>query len=287
MGKTKHQEPDGSSREAYDILKAYYSQIRHINLLTFEEELDLSRRIQKGEEAARRKLIEANLKLVVKIAKSFLGPGLSMMDLIQECNIGLMRAVDKYDHAKQVRFSTYAAWWIRQVITRYLTDKKRTIRLPHKKEEVLRKIQNANNSLRQLYMRQPTVQEISAEIGISKEDVDFILSISNDVIYIETDKNENESNTQIDSYGDYTYCPEREFFKKSSREATLKVLNQLKEREKNILIYRYQLNGGKRHTLRNIGAKMGLSTETIRQIEFRALRKLSSHAEDLKLYMEA
>ena len=276
-----------NTSEPYDILKAYYCQIRNTPLLTFDEELELSQRIQKGEEAARRRLIEANLRLVVKIAKGFLGSGISLLDLIQEGNIGLIRAVDKYDHAKQVRFSTYAAWWIRQVITRYLTDKKRTIRLPHKKEEILRKIQNANNSLRQVYMRQPTDEEIAADIGIPKEDVNYILSVSHDTIYFEPEKNGLETSNQIETYGDYTYSPEREFFKKSTQEATLKILNQLKDREKNILIYRYQLNGGKRHTLRNIGNKMGISTETVRQIEFRALRKLSNHAEDLRSYMEA
>ncbi|MCL2007391.1 MAG: RNA polymerase sigma factor RpoD/SigA [Treponema sp.] len=273
--------------ESYDVLKTYYSQIRNTPLLTFEEELELSRRIKNGDEAARTRMIKANLRLVVKIAKGFNIPGVSLMDLIQEGNLGLMHAVDKYDHVKQVRFSTYAAWWIRQVITRYLTDKRRTIRLPHKKEEVLRKIQIAKTSLSQQYMRQPKIEEIAAEVGVSNEDVRFILSIANDAILIETDRNDGELCTQIDSYGDRTYCPEREFFEKSSREATLKILNQLKEREKNILIYRFQLNGGERYTLRNIGSKMGISTETVRQIEINALRKLSNYAEDLKVYVEA
>ena len=280
MGKVKSSEPD-------DVLKAYYDQIRNIPLLTFEEELELSRRIQKGDKAARRRLIEANLKLVVKIAKGFSVPGVSLMDLIQEGNMGLMRAADKYDHQRQVRFSTYSAWWIRQVIIRYLTDKRRTIRLPHKKEEYLRKIQNANTVLRQLHMRQPTAEEIAEETGISKEDVDFILSIAYDVVPIEVEKHGSEYNAVIDTHEDRTYCPEQALLRKSSREATLKILNQLKAREKDILIYRYQLNGGKRYTLRNIGSKMGLSAETVRQIEINALRKLSDHAEDLRVYVEA
>ena len=280
MGKEKESDVD-------DVLKAYYSQIRNTPLLSFEEELDLSRRIQKGDKVARCRLIEANLKLVVKIAKGFVVPGVSLMDLIQEGNMGLMRAAEKYDHNRQVRFSTYAAWWIRQVIIRYLTDKRRAIRLPHKKEEVLRKIQNAHTNLRQLHMRQPTVDEIAAESGISKQYVDFILSIAYDVIPIEVEKYGSEFNAIIDTHEDRTYCPEQALLRKSSHEATLKVLDKLKAREKDILIYRYQLNGGKRHTLRNIGNKMGLSAETVRQIEINALRKLSNHAEDLRVYVEA
>ena len=256
------------------LLKTYYSQIRHIPLLTFEEELELSRRIQSGDEAARRRMIEANLRLVLKITKRYLVPGVSLMDLIQEGNIGLMRAVDKYDHRKQVRFATYANPWIRQSVYRYLADKRRTIRLPHKKEETLRKVQAAESTLNLLFIRQPSLEEISAETGISKEKVKFILGIAPDA-------------TLLDLYGDQSYCPEREFIKKSSQEATLKVLNQLKNRDKNIIIYRYRLNGGKYFTLRSIGKKMGISMEAVRQAELRALRKLKPYAEDLRVYLES
>jgi len=269
-----------------DSIQAYFDQIKEIPLLTFEEELELSKRIQDGDEAARRRLIEANLRLVIKIARAYLTPDVSLMDLIQEGNVGLMRAVDKYDHAKQVRFSTYAAWWIRQVISRFLSDKRRTIRLPHRKEELLRKIQQAYHVLSQLHMRQPKIEELASEVGISKADVEFILSLAHDILSIHSDVGGDESLAVIELHEDYTYNPERALIKKSSREATLSVLNNLKDREKQILMYRYQLNGDERRTLRTISHTMGLSMETVRQIEIRALRNLRSHAEELRTYIE-
>lgn len=270
-----------------DSLQAYFDQLKNIPLLTFNEELELSRCIQNGDEAARRRLIEANLRLVVKIARCYVTPDVSLMDLIQEGNIGLMRAVEKYDHAKQVRFSTYAAWWIRQVITRYLSDKRRTIRLPHRKEEILRKIQQAYHVLSQMNMRQPRIEELAAEIGFPREDVEFVMSLAHDTISLETETGNPETGAVLEYHEDYTYNPERAFIKKHSREATMEVLNHLKDREKRILVYRYQLNGENRRTLKNISYKMGLSTETVRQIEIKALKKLLNHAEELRIYIEA
>ena len=275
----------GICRTNDENLIAYIDQIRKIPLLTFEEELELSKCIQNGDEAARRALIEANLRLVIKLAKRYVTPGSSLMDLIQEGNMGLIRAAEKYDHTKQVRFSTYAAWWIRQAISRYLTDKKRTIRLPHRKEEVLRKIQKAYHSLSQLYNRKPKFSEIAAEIGIPVADVEFVFSLSNEILPLETEWGNNEPVVVIEQVADRTYCPELALIRKSSREDTFKVLNKLKDREKNVLIHRYELNGGRRRTLKNISNKLGLSTETVRQIELRALQKLRRHAEDLRPYL--
>ena len=269
-----------------DSLQAYFNQIKDIPLLTFEEELELSRCIQNGDEAARQRFIEANLRLVVKIARCYVTPDVSLMDLIQEGNMGLMRAVDKYDHLKQVRFSTYAAWWIRQVITRYLSDKRRTIRLPHRKEEILRKIQQAYHVLSQMNARQPRIEELAAEIGFSKEDVEFVLGVAHDIISLETETGNPEVGAILEYHEDYTYNPERALLRKSSREATLQVLNHLKDREKRILVYRYQLNGENRYTLKNISCKMGLSTETVRQIEIKALKKLRRHVKELETYIE-
>ena len=279
MGKSKNPRND-------DNIKAYFAQIKDIPLLTFEEELNLSRRIQAGNEAARRRLIETNLRLVVKIARSHLTADVSLMDLIQEGNMGLLRAVDKYDHNKQVRFSTYAAWWIRQAILRYLTDKRRTIRLPHRKEEILRKIQKAYHTLSQLHMRKPKTEEIAAEVGVPKGDVESILCLTSDILPIETERAGIASGPGIEAHEDHTYSPERALLRESSREATLKVLERLKDREKRILTYRYQLDGEKWHSLRNVSDKMGLSLETVRQIELRALEKLRNHAEDLRVYVE-
>ena len=268
-----------------ESLFAYMDQFRKISLLTSEEEYELSRCIQNGDEAARHRLIEANLRLVIKIAKGYFASGISMMDLIQEGNMGLIRAVEKYDHFKQVRFSTYAAWWIRQAISRYLSDRKRTIRLPHRKEEVLRKIQQAYHNLSQKYKRQPKLTEIAAEIDVPVGDVECILNMSHDVISLETEDEENDSVSIIEYLEDNTYSPERVLIMKTSREDTLRALDKLKDREKNVLISRYKLDGENQYTLKNISAKMGLSTETIRQIEIKALKKLRRNAENLLPYI--
>ena len=270
-----------------DTLQSCYNQIKRIPLLTFEEELELSRRIQNGDMEARRRLIEGNLRLVFKIARGYLCQDISLMDLIQEGNIGLMQAVDKYDYSRQVRFSTYAAFWIRQVICRFLTDRKRTIRLPHRKEEMLRRIKRAYHSLSQKNMRQPNVEELAKEVGANKGVVEFVLSLANDIISLDTGTGAESSPPVIELQEDYTYNPERDLLKKSSREATLQVLNHLKDREKRILIYRYQLKGSGSYTLKNISNEMGLSTETVRQIEARALKNLRSHAEELRNCIQA
>ena len=270
-----------------DIFISYINQINKISLLTFDEELELSGRVQNGDEAARRRFTEANLRLVVKIARSYFSRDIGFMDLVQEGNMGLLRAVEKYDPKKGVRFSTYAAWWIRQSISRYLSIKRRTIRLPYRKEEILGKIHQAYYNLRQLYMRKPSVEEIAAEVGITKEDVEYILSISHDTISLDSALNDDEASGLIDIIEEHTYSPEQAMFRKSTREAALEALDVLKDNEKDVLIYRYQLQGGMPYTLKNIGDKMGLSTEAIRQIEFRALRKLRNHTEKLREYIEA
>jgi RNA polymerase primary sigma factor len=272
-----------------DILQAYFSQIKGIPLLTFEEELELSKRIQTGDPDARRKLIEANLRLVVKIARFYMTSDVSFMDIIQEGNIGLMHAAEKYDYLKNVRFSTYASWWIRQSISRFLANKRRTIRLPHRKEELLRKIQRAYHSLSQVLMRQPNTDEIAEEIGIPLEDVEYILYMTNGMVSLEMESGNDDSAAVVDLHEDYTYSPERAMLKKSSRDDTLRFLSRLKERERRILTYRYQLDGGEQYTLKKIGVKMGLSPETVRQIEIRALNKIRRDGRALwdALYDEA
>jgi RNA polymerase primary sigma factor len=278
-----------ASTDKDDVLQTYFDQIRAIPLLSFEEELELSKRIQNGDEAAYHKLIEANLRLVVKIARTYLIADVPFMDIIQEGNIGLMHAAEKYDYERNVRFSTYANWWIRQAICRFLANKRRAIRLPHRKEEILRTIQKTYHSLSQTLMHQPNTEEISEEIGIPVEDIEFILSMTSGTISLETESGDEEAAAVMDFHEDYTYSPERTFMRKSSQADTLRFLDRLKEREKRILMYRYQLNGCERHTLKTIGDKMGLSPETVRQIEIKALQKIRSHAEELRncLYTEA
>jgi RNA polymerase primary sigma factor len=267
-----------------DNLRAYFSQIKSARLLTFEEELALSRRILGGDEAARMQLIEANLRLVVRIAKNYLTPEMSILDLIQEGNIGLMRAVEKYDYRKQVRFSTYASWWIKQAIVRSLSNKKRTIRLPHRQEEKLRKINKIYNSLSQTLRRAPTLQEIGREIGMDEKDVAVIVNSSTAVASLDSSSSE-DAGSLHDVIEDWSYSPDRELLQRSLRTDTMRFLGSLQEKEKKILMYRFSFAGGKRHTLKHIGDEMGISPETVRQIEMRALKKLKGFSEELKEYV--
>ncbi len=267
-----------------DALKAYFSQIRDTRLLTFEEELDLSRRIEQGDEQARQELVEANLRLVVKIAKAYVSTDVGLLDLVQEGNLGLLKAASKYDHRKKVRFSTYASWWIKQSITRALSNKRRSIRLPHRKEDALRKIQRAYNTLSQTYTRRPSVEEVAREVGMASGEVAQILSISSGPVSLDSDIN-SETGTLHDVFEDYSYSPETEIMQQVMREETLRFLERLREKEKKILLYRFAFYGGKKYTLKRISDEMGISPETVRQIEMRALRKLRQHAAEVEEFV--
>jgi RNA polymerase primary sigma factor len=266
-----------------DVLKTYFVQIKKVPLLSFEEELELAKLIQKGDKGAMRRLVEANLRLVVKIARSYAVPDMPLMDIIQEGNLGLMHAAEKFCDKKNVRFSTYAGWWIRQSIGRFLANKRRTIRIPHRKEELLRRIQKVYQNMSQALMRQPRNDEIAEEIGISIEDVEHIINLASGYIRLESDPGEND-NVVMDVYGDYTYSPEQTLMRKYSRDATMKALSTLKTRERSILMYRYQFNGNERHTLKSIGVKMGISPEAVRQIEMKAIEKMKNFSDELRLY---
>jgi RNA polymerase primary sigma factor len=267
-----------------DNLKAYFSQIKKAKLLTFEEELALSRRIQAGDEQARTLLIESNLRLVVRIAKSYLTPEVSILDLIQEGNLGLMRAASKYDFRKQVRFSTYASWWIKQSIVRSLSNKKRVIRLPHRQEEKLRKISKVYNSLSQVLMREPTLLEIAEEIGLQEDEVASIINSSISVASLDSSLS-GDSGSLHDVVEDMSFNPELELMQKTLREDTLRFLDGLQEKERQILLYRFSFASGKRYTLKKIGDELGISPETVRQIEIRALKKLRGFSDELKEYV--
>ena len=216
-----------------DTLKAYFNQIRKTPLLTFEEELHLSRRIEKGDVAARQQLVEANLRLVVKIAKAYVSTDVGLLDLVQEGNLGLLKAASKYDHRKKVRFSTYASWWIKQSITRALSNKRRSIRLPHRKEDALRKIQRAYNTLSQRLARRPSVEEVATDVGMESADVVQILNISNGPVSLDSEINA-DSGTLHDVFEDYSFAPDTEIMQKVMREETLKFLERLREKEKQI-----------------------------------------------------
>jgi RNA polymerase primary sigma factor len=266
-----------------DTLRAYFDQIKKTRLLTFEEELALSRRILRGDEAARQQLITANLRLVVRIAKKYMTADVSLLDLIQEGNLGLIKAASKYDYRKQVRFSTYASWWIKQAIVRALSNKRRVIRLPHRKEEKLRRINKAYNTLSQELKRAPSSQEIADEMGIREQEVNDIVGLSNAVVSLDGPTPE-QNGTLHDLVTDNSYVPDQQLLRNSLREKTLAFLETLMEKEKQILLYRFAFYGGRKYTLKMIGDELGISPETVRQIEIRALRKLKECAAELREY---
>ncbi|MDR0656015.1 MAG: RNA polymerase sigma factor RpoD/SigA [Treponema sp.] len=270
-----------------DVLKTYMQEVKRFSLLSFAEELELSRQIQQGSAGARRKLIEANLRLVVKIARSYIRDDVSFLDIIQEGNIGLMHAAEKYDYAKNVRFSTYAAWWIRQYIARFLVNRRRVIRLPHRKEEIYRKIQRSYHTLSQTLMHQPRSDEIAEAIGVTVEDVESILAIASVPVSLEPENEGDKNPSFMELHEDYTYNPEQAMLREDSRQEALDCLANLKDRERRILMYRYELDGCEHHTLKKIGDKMGISPETVRQIELRALKKIKTHAEEIRSYLNA
>jgi RNA polymerase primary sigma factor len=263
-------------------LQNYYNEIKKIPLLSFEEELELSRQIQQGSEAARKHLIEANLRLVIKIAQAYKTTDVPFMDIVQEGNLALIHAAEKYDHRKRVRFSTYASWWIRQFISRFLSARRRAIRLPLRKEQLLRRAQRSYHTLSQRLTRKPSSKEIAADIGASETEIDSLFWMSNVPVSLDVKTGNDETVTLADLQEDYTYSPERNLMKKSSRAAAIHFMGSLKDREKRILMYRYRFNGGEVHTLKTIGDKMGLSAETVRQIEIRALEKMRASADEIR-----
>jgi RNA polymerase primary sigma factor len=270
---------EDTETQEFDSLHVYFSQIKAIPLISFEETLELSKRMQEGDEAARSKLIESNLRLVIKIARAFAFTGLPLMDIIQEGNMGLIRAVEKYDYRRNIRFSTYAIWWIRQAIVRFIANKRRVIRLPHRKEMLYQQIQKTYHTLSQSLAHEPNNGEIAAALGIPAKEVEQILNITNGYISLDM---EFEETAVMDFQEDYTYNPERVLLRKSSRTDTMRVLRRLKDRERRILTYRYQLNGCEHQSLKAIGDKMGISPETVRQIEMKALRKMRGSANELR-----
>jgi len=257
-----------------DLLGIYFKQIKSFPLLTFEEELMLSEQIQNGSSEALNKLINSNLRLVVRIAGMFNVSGVCIMDMIQEGNIGLLHAAKKFDYRKNVRFYTYASWWIRQFISRFITNGRRLVRLPERKEEIMRRIQHTYHVLCQNLMHQPKPDDIAKELGIPVKDVDAFMNLA-------ANNSDDGSVNLTDIHEDYTYNPELNLMKKVSRDGTMRILDRLKDKEKRIINYRYQLNGCERRTLREIGDKLDISAETVRQIERRALKKIRGFADEL------
>jgi len=261
------------SKQPEDSLRSYYAKIKTISLLTAEEEQDLARRIRGGDQEARSRLIEANLRLVVKIARTFSAYDVPLIDLIQEGNMGLIKAAEKFDDRKSVRFSTYACWWIKQAITRSLVNSRRAIRLPHRKEELLKRIQRTYNVLMQTLQTEPTPADIALDLRVPEASVVSVLEMSGSLVSLDAEDSE-DSGSVIDIVEDMTYEPSKQFDEVCARENVVQMLELLMEKERRILLYRFEFFGGERYTLKRIGTELGISPETVRQIEKRALNKL-------------
>ena len=270
-----------------DSLAMYYERVKQISLLSPEEERELSMRIQAGDEEARGRLIEANLRLVIKIARAFSNYDIPLIDLIQEGNMGLIKAAERFDYRRNVRFSTYASWWIKQAVTRSLVNSRRTIRLPHRKEELLRRIYRTSGYLSQTLSREPSHNEIADSLGIDVLMVREALEMSMAISPLECEHDQDETGGIIDVYEDDTYRPDTAFMRSYEREQTASMLEQLLERERLVLMYRFEFMGSGKSTLNGKGTSMGISAETVRQIEKRAMRKLRESGAEMPQYLGA
>ena len=258
-----------------DSVKMYLKDIGQVPLLTSEEEKDLAERMSKGDEEAKKRLSEANLRLVVSIAKRYVGRGMQFLDLIQEGNLGLMKAVEKFDHTKGFKFSTYATWWIRQSITRAIADQARTIRIPVHMVETINKTGRVVRQLMQTLGREPTPAEIAEEMGVPEEKVIEIQKIAQDPVSLETPIGEEEDSHLGDFIEDNSAAsPAEKAESRMLREQLLQVLDTLTPRENEVLLMRYGLRDGRPKTLEEVGKEFNVTRERIRQIEAKALRKL-------------
>ncbi len=258
-----------------DPVRMYLKEIGQIKLLSAEEEVDLAKRVSEGDQNAKNKLTEANLRLVVSIAKKYSGRGLHILDLIQEGNTGLIRAVDKFDWTKGNKFSTYATWWIRQAITRAIADQARTIRVPVHMVEVINKATRCNRKLVQELGREPTVEEIAAELGLPVEKIIEANRTAADTLSLDTPVGD-EEDTSIGSFveDERTPGPADATSNALLAEALKEILDTLTEREADVLRMRFGMYDGRTHTLEEVGQIFGVTRERIRQIENKAIRKL-------------
>ena len=267
-----------------DPVRTYLKEIGRIPLLTFEEEVDLAKRIEEGDERAKHQLAEANLRLVVSIAKRYVGRGMQFLDLIQEGNMGLIKAVDKFEHKKGFKFSTYATWWIRQAITRAIADQARTIRIPVHMVETINKLVRAQRQLVQELGRDPLPEEVAELMNMDVEKVREVQKIAQEPVSLETPIGEEE-----DSHlGDF--IPDEEILSPSDaatntmlREQLITVLDTLTDRERKVLALRFGLDDGRTRTLEEVGQAFDVTRERIRQIEAKALRKLKHPSRSKKL----
>ncbi len=279
--------PDGVSIE--DPVRMYLKEIGKVPLLSAEEEIELAKRMELGDQEAKKRLAEANLRLVVSIAKRYVGRGMLFLDLIQEGNLGLIKAVEKFDYRKGYKFSTYATWWIRQAITRAIADQARTIRIPVHMVETINKLIRVSRQLLQELGREPTPEEIAAEMNMPVERVREILKISQEPVSLETPIGEEEDSHLGDFIQDDNVpVPADAAAFTLLKEQLEEVLGTLTEREQKVLTLRFGLEDGRARTLEEVGREFNVTRERIRQIEAKALRKLRhpSRSRKLKDYLE-
>ncbi|MCW2928052.1 MAG: polymerase sigma factor RpoD [Thermoleophilia bacterium] len=267
-----------------DPVRMYLKEIGKVALLTGEQEVSLAKRIERGDMAAKRALIEANLRLVVSIAKRYQNRGLQFLDLIQEGNLGLMRAVDKFDYTKGYKFSTYATWWIRQAITRAIADQARTIRVPVHMVETINKLIRTQRSLSQTLGRDPSHEELALAMELTPDKVREILKLNQDPVSLETPVGGEEDSSLADFVEDtVTPVPDAAVTGKARREEVAEILETLSHRERKVLELRFGLRGEEPRTLEEVGQRFGVTRERIRQIEAKTLSKLKSYRDTKKL----
>ncbi len=271
-----------------DPVRQYLRDIGKIPLLTAAEEIDLAKRAEKDEKRARDKLISANLRLVVSIAKKYVGRGMSLLDLIEEGNIGLMRAVDKYDWRRGYKFSTYATWWIRQAITRAIADQARTIRIPVHMVETINRFNRTQRRLMQELGREPTPEEVAKALDIDPAKAREIIKVSQEPTSLETPVGDEEDSHLGDFIADQGLQPDEQATRELLKIHLDEVLDSLSPREKRVLQLRFGLEDGKQRTLEEVGKEFGVTRERIRQIEAKAIRKLKhpTRAKKLRDYLE-
>lgn len=272
-----------------DSVRMYLREIGKIPLLSLEKETELAEKAMQGDQRAKDKMAEANMRLVVSIAKRYSGRGLELLDLIQEGNTGLLRAVDKFDPSKGFKFSTYATWWIRQAITRAIADQARTIRIPVHMVETINKLMRTSRRLTQELNREPTNQELAKEMDMDVEKIEYIQKIKQDITSLDAgigrDGEEGEESTLGDFIEDEdTASPEESATVQLLKEQVREILSTLSDRERKILEMRFGLNGTKSHTLEEVGLEFAVTRERIRQIEAKALMKLKKHKDSKKLH---
>ena len=267
-----------------DSVRMYLNEIGRINLLTAQEEVELAKRIEKGDLSAKQKLAESNLRLVVSIAKRYIGRGLPFLDLMQEGNFGLLRAVEKFDYTKGFKFSTYATWWIRQAITRAIADQARTIRIPVHMVETINKLTHTQRRLQQELGREPLPEEIAAEMDLDLKKVNHILKISQDIVSLESPVGSEEDSKLGDFIEDEgALSPFETAHREMIKENITDLLQYLSAREQKIIKMRFGLDDGVPHTLEEVGKEFNVTRERIRQIEAKVLEKLRTHPMSVKI----